>query len=124
MSEIESQESERVQEYAVRRDDEADLEFSGVKIASEDTRWSAGRESTRWEEYRLYRTIAGIYVLAHAYRTQWQGEENHYEAWTGPDPKALILGACYDDDAGETILPRAVKALAEAAGIDIAEHID
>jgi hypothetical protein len=50
------------------------LAFVGEKIASASSRQPNGPCQTRWHELDLYRTESGKYVVAIAYRTQWEKE--------------------------------------------------
>lgn len=110
-------------EVELSRDGKTPLAFCGRLVASATTRTSTGPNQNRWDNYELYVTRAGKYVLAHEYHTQWQGESDRHEAWVGEDARAIILGAAYDDD-GETVVPEVLVELAENAAIDISDHIE
>jgi len=119
-SEIDETEHEQM---SVERDGKRNLSFQGVLIAEEDNRWIAGREGTRWDEYALYRTKGGGFVLAHTYRTLWQGELSSHEAWIGDTAEAVLDQAKYLDGDQE-VYPQTIKELAEKAGVDLSEHLD
>jgi len=70
-----------MKEIRVRRDGLRDLSFLGKELS-----WASTQEDnrdSRWEEYHLYQTKGGKYVIAREYYTLWQGETNHYEGWIG-----------------------------------------
>lgn len=108
------------EKYRVERDGEKDLVFEGEIVASVDGRIVAGREMNRWDEYTLYKTLKGKYILEHQYITLWQGERNLNEAWIGDDPAETLKKAGFD----QVQIPRLIKDLAKEAGIDIAEHVE
>jgi len=115
----------QISEHAVERDGLPDLRFEGVELTRVSTRSPFfGSEPTRWDVYTLYRTKEGLHVLAHTYRTVFQGGKDSHEAWTETDPKKLLMDACYENAGGEMIMPDVIKALARATGIDLNEHIE
>lgn len=75
--------------YQLSRTGNAPLAFDGELLAEAGDRQFNGRDQTRWFELRLYRTTGGNYVFACAYRTQWQGEANHFHA-AQVDPSRII----------------------------------
>jgi hypothetical protein len=67
-----------------------DLSFSGSLLTTESDQWINGQEQNRWNEYSLYRTAAGAYIIVSEYITLWQGERcsKSYEVFDNKD--ALI----------------------------------
>ena len=75
------------------RTGEAPLAFEGELLAEASGRLVGGKGRNRWHGVEVYRTAGGKYVLAIAYRTQWQGEQDHREA--------VVLGSL--DEAAEQL---------------------
>ena len=75
-----------VAEHVLTRTGNSPLKFAGELIAEsrqelmERTTAKPGKAPKRWYELALYRTASDQYVVAIAYRAEWQGEYNHYEA--------------------------------------------
>ena len=63
-------------EFCVRRSGRRPLIFDGELLAESDGSRRGDREQTRWHDLAVYRTTAGRYVLAGAFRTRYQGEED------------------------------------------------
>jgi EXLDI family protein len=63
----------------VRRDEEPDLVFEGVKIASVTS--LSHTNDIRWTELTLYRTATNRYVVERLGCTNWQGEMTRWEAF-------------------------------------------
>ncbi len=53
------------------------LEFEGKALASASSRTMGGQDYSRWHELKLFQHDDGRYIVATAYRTQWQGEHDH-----------------------------------------------
>lgn len=79
-----------MESFTLRRTGQPPLAFKGEPIAEVDGRYVGGQEQNRWHELALYRTEAGRYVLAIAYRTIWQGESDHHEAHHAESPSAVL----------------------------------
>jgi len=69
-----------MEKLRLHRDGMKDLVFQGELLGSSSTRWIGSQEQTRWNEYELYKTKGGKYVLAKIYKTCWQGEVGSEEA--------------------------------------------
>lgn len=67
------------------------LRFEGREIATATTRRDDGPNSSRYWQLTLYVTASGQHVLAAAYRSRWDGEENVDLAWHSATPDDLVL---------------------------------
>lgn len=107
-------------EYRISRNGRKDLVFEGEILATVNDHSfnSWGRE--RWDEYTLYKSKNGKFIVQHAYITFYQGEDNIHEAWVSNTAEKALQRAGSD----EIEVPRLIKELAGAAGIDFSEHID
>lgn len=56
------------------------LAFEGERIAHSHGQTESGPCNTRYWNIEVYRTKAGKWVLALAWHTSWQGEEDYFEA--------------------------------------------
>jgi EXLDI family protein len=72
--------------YTLRRDDKPPLRFRGRQIAYADT---ADRNSTRWTEVTVYRTVGGRCVLYIREVSQWQNEGTSRWGWTVSRPAEI-----------------------------------
>lgn len=127
MEKTESKTSEpEIATYTLERDGDKPLKFSGQELAWVSNQEPSGENQSRWDEYTLYRTTKGTFVIAHEYKTQWQGEICRHEVWYGPDAKDLLVDCGYDDpdDKDGHVLPNLIVRLAREAGIDISETIE
>jgi len=111
----ERMENEEMKEITVERDGEKDLSFVGKKVAEISTR---GNSSTRWQEYTVYQTKGGKYVIAGASITLWQGEQDgHYaEVYSNIDDMFHALTT--------TGIGFVAKSLAKQLGYDLSESIE
>jgi len=107
-------------EHILKRDNERDLQFTGVLIASASS--SANNASSsysgstgRWTELFLYKTKGGKFVCKSVGRTQWEGEHDRHKAEVCADVE------CVCDFFGSSWL---AKELYENAGIDCVESVD
>ncbi|AVQ00275.1 hypothetical protein C7S18_23550 (plasmid) [Ahniella affigens] len=66
------------------------LAFNGTKIASSETFRDQGPNESRHWTLTLYKTEAGKYVLAAAFRTRWRGEEPGDLAWHADTASELV----------------------------------
>lgn len=68
-------------DYRLRRSGQAPLRFAGELLYERDSRraGAGGQERNRWHAVRIYRTDAMAYVVQVAYRSTWQGEQDHDE---------------------------------------------
>ena len=73
------------------RTGDAPLAFVGVELAREEGLWYGGQQQNRWHELALYQTNAGKFVLAIAYRTQWQGEDQYDEVFVHERMRDIVL---------------------------------
>jgi hypothetical protein len=64
----------------LNRTGDAPLRFDGEEVASSDGQRQGGRDRNRWHDLAVYRVADDRYVVAIAYRTQWQGELDHHAA--------------------------------------------
>src|SRR3990172_4591788 len=71
-----------MERITLTRTGQAPLVFDGERIADGDTQGIAGREHTRGHVAAVYRTAAGTYVVAVAFQTKWQGEQDRQ--WAVP----------------------------------------
>ena len=66
-------------DYTLKRDGQRPLAFDGTLIA--ESRWhDYAHAPTRWYDLSVSQTTSGRYVVAWEYRSQWQGESDHYAA--------------------------------------------
>lgn len=101
-----------MKQYTVR-DGERLIEFTGVKLASV-TSFEAGK--TRWIDLELYRTRAGIYVLAGCGRSIEPGEVDRPWVQQSEDPDGIIDRLyLFNDDTGAKYIPHTSRRLLEAA---------
>jgi hypothetical protein len=112
--------SNRFQRYVLKRDGEADVRFTGERIAeasssAERSRGDYSGTTGRWTELSLYRTKGGKYVCHSVGRTQWQGEHDRYATEVCNSEAAVVnyLGHGW-----------LAKELYAEAGIDAAEEIE
>ena len=76
--------------HLVTRDGEADLRFTGVKLAHESSRKPDGPSNSRWTEITLYRTDSGKYVVERVAISVWEGENDKLEGFVCDDHQAVI----------------------------------
>lgn len=120
----EESKQEKPRKYVLERSGERNLVFEGVCLAEVNTREPTGPRQDRYDEYTLYRTVGGKYILFHEYTSHWQGERSYTEAWIGDSAAEVLEQARFEDSDGRSILPDAVVTLADKAGIDFGEHLD
>jgi crotonobetainyl-CoA:carnitine CoA-transferase CaiB-like acyl-CoA transferase len=77
-------------EMILQRTGLAPLRFRGELLARSEGRIQNGRDHNRWHDLRVYRTAGGTFVVAIGYRTQWQGESDHDQAETCPEPGDVV----------------------------------
>ena len=122
-----TKEKKESKEYELQRDGMRPLSFGGIELGSVSDYYRDGKDQTRWDEYTLYRTRAGKYVLGHVYHTQWQGEASRSEASIHDSAQDALMSAAFDDpdeEDEEEILPNLIAELAKECDIDISEKID
>ena len=110
----------------LKRTGYAPLRFSGELIAEASTRSHDGPGQNRWHELGLWRTAGGGYVAGCVYRTQWQGERDHYwaAATDRPENVPLLLAEIAAEletpvagyPAGEAYAERQTRMLADLRG--------
>jgi len=97
---------ETMKEFLLTNDGNHDVRFVGEEIAFVA---SDKRNSTRWEEFHLYRTNSGKFVCWNIHRTIWQGEHDSFEvAVFASEPEIIVFFGLSDT----------AKRLYRAAGID------
>jgi len=108
-------ETDEMKRIVVERDGERDIAFVGKKVAETSTR---GNSSTRWQEYTVYQTKSGKYVIAGTSISLWQGESNthHAEVYSNLDDLFHALTT--------TGIGFVAKSLAEQLGYDLSEGIE
>lgn len=104
-----------MQQHTIERDGERPLRFTGELVAADDSHEHSGPASNRWIELRLYRTKAGKFVAQRVGRTCWQGERDRHEAQVCTDQAAAVEFFGFS---------RTAKRLYDAAGFDVAEHVE
>ena len=77
-------------EIRLQRTGDAPLRFDGELVGDSDGQRQAGRDRNRWHDLAVYRLKDGQYVVAIAYRTQWQGELDHHEAAVVSTAKDIV----------------------------------
>jgi len=109
-------EMEEMKEIVVKRDGERDLAFVGRLIASESTRTN---NSSRWNDYSVYKTKSGKYVFSDRFHSMWEGEDDLANAGVYNSLEELFkfLENTYE-------MSFVVKSLAEQLGYEMTEHID
>ena len=65
--------------YTLKRDGQRPLAVDGTLLA-ESRGHDYAHEPTRWYTLSVYQAASGRYVVAWEYRSQWQGEGDHYAA--------------------------------------------
>jgi len=115
LKEVRKMEKEKTERIVVERDGERDLSFTGKKVAEISTREDG---STRWQEYTVYQTKGGKYVIAGASISLWQGEQDgHYaEIYSNLDDMFQALTT--------TGIGFVAKSLAEQLGYDLTTSIE
>ncbi|MFH1764776.1 MAG: hypothetical protein ABIF09_11345 [Gemmatimonadota bacterium] len=122
-TEVES--TEEYGEYRIPRDGKKDLVFTGQLLGhGTSRRYDGSNWSTRWDEYDLYRTKGGRFVLAHEYKSQWQGEGGIEEAWVEDTVEVAIAHGGFNDGYREVEMPDGIKDLLRDAGIDVVEQVE
>jgi hypothetical protein len=76
-----------MEKLTVCRDEEPDLIFEGVEIATASSLSHSGPNNTRWTELTLYRTASNRYVVERIGRTRWEKETDSYEALVTQEEK-------------------------------------
>lgn len=109
----------------IERDNEVPLKFQGELIGEADGNTTSGPTQNRWDNYYLYRTEAGKYVLHHEYHTCWQGERGSSEAWVRDTIQEIIHVASYYDDGVDKLSDVLLNCINDA-GLDdeIAEVVE
>ena len=79
-----------IKRYTLPRTGAPPLNLRGMHVGHASTYTNQGG---RWDDYRLYVTLGGRYVLYHEYKTQWQGESGHIEAIVGDSIPAILESA-------------------------------
>ena len=65
------------EKHRIRADNHLeDISFDGEVIGSWGSKETNGPNSSRWEEWTLYKTLSGKFVYEFVYRTLWQGESD------------------------------------------------
>ena len=107
----------KMQDWRIERSGKRVLAFRGRKVGESSTHSHQGYTQNRWDEYRLYVSVRGTYILEHEYSTQWQGESGHIEAVTAATIPALIEDAREEMWEDGPDLPDAVRECIEDAGL-------
>jgi hypothetical protein len=110
-----------MKEFAITRDNERDLVFTGEIIASassspETSRSDFSGSTGRWTELTLYKTQGGKYVCESIGRTQWQGEHDRHKGAVCETPE------CVCEFFGESWLAK--ELYANTTEIDCAVRVD
>ena len=114
----------KMETYKVKRDGKRDLRFVGQRVAYATSQTHRGDTQNRWDEYTLYRTATGKFVLQMEYFTCWQGESGSDRAVVCDSEQEVILALeSVDPCNGESFLLDLAKELLEEAGIDCAEEL-
>ena len=98
----------------VKRDDQADLAFSGELIASASSHCNQVHEQIRWTELCLWRTDGGRFVAGECQRTIWPNETDSYTAQICDDKAGVVETFGYSNLA---------KSIYEQAKIDATEAV-
>lgn len=89
------------------------ISFEGVKLATSTSR-EPGK--SRWINLMLFRTSAGLLVLAGTGHTREEGEETRRWALTFDDPQGVVGHLTMrDEDTGARYLPTVARRLLEEA---------
>ena len=101
-----------MEQITLYRDGKRNLRFVGELIREESTR---GIDDNRWTELSLYVTKGGRYVAARSRISQWQGEEDFFEAESFGSARELQEWLGWSEEA---------KALYDAADIAAYEEVE
>ncbi len=77
-----------MQDFTLLRTGLPSLKFTGELLASAESNEREGPPGLGWE-IDFYRTRGGAYVVSVIRRTQWQGQDDHFEAQNFHDNDAL-----------------------------------
>lgn len=69
-----------MEKFTIQRTGAVPLAFEGEQLTAHSGWMVAGKDQTRWHEVAVYRTTSGRYVVAIAFCTRWEGEEDWYTA--------------------------------------------
>lgn len=104
-----------MERITLKRSNQRPIVFEGKLLASYETspdrsrgNWSGS--NGRWEEVKVYRSKSGRYILRRALLTQWEGENDRFEAVSFGSAEALV-------DYLEEESPRAAGEIAQELGV-------
>lgn len=113
----------KYENWKLERTGDVPLKFAGYVIGADSSYMPYGPNQDIYEEYTLYRTQGGKYVLDIDHKNQWERHSDTEEAFISDDLKGLIEKYREAHSWEDGYLPEELINILEKAG-DIAEEVE